>query len=68
MTTQQFGTLEPFNGADFTDSSEPLSAYFITHNIGQVAADASEAANRDADRKEVAVTISLISKTAYSTL
>ena len=58
MTTQQFGTLEPFDGADFTDYSERLNAYFIAHNIGQVAADASEAAKREADKKKVAVTIS----------
>ena len=68
MTTQEFGTLEPFDGADFTDYSERLNAYFIAHNIGQVAADASEAAKREADKKKVAVTISLIGKTAYSTL
>ena len=68
MTTQQFGTLEPFDGADFTDYSERLNAYFIAHNIGQVAADASEAAKREADKKKVAVTISLIGKTAYRTL
>ena len=68
MTTQQSGTLEPFDGADFTDYSERLNAYFIAHNIGQVAADASEAAKREADKKKVAVTISLIGKTAYSTL
>ena len=29
MTTQQFGTLEPFDGADFTDYSERLNAYFM---------------------------------------
>ena len=60
--------MEPFDGADFTDYSERLNAYFIAHNIGQVAADASEAAKREADKKKVAVTISLIGKTAYSTL
>ena len=65
MTTQQFGTLEPFDGADFTDYGERLNAYFIAHNIGQVAADASEAAEREADKKKVAVTISLIGKTVY---
>ena len=37
MTTQQFGTLEPFDGADLTDYSERLNAYFIAHNISQVA-------------------------------
>ena len=49
MTTQQFGTLELFDGADFADYSERLNAYFIAHNIGQVAADASEADKREAD-------------------
>ena len=68
MTTQQFGTLELFDGADFTDYNERLKAYFITHNIGQVAADASEAAKREADEKKVTVTISFIGKTPYSTL
>ena len=42
MTTQQFGTLEPSDGADFTNYSERLNAYFIAHYIGQVAADASQ--------------------------
>ena len=27
MTTQQFGTLEPFDGADSTDCSERLNGY-----------------------------------------
>ena len=49
MTTQQFGTLEPFDGADLTDYSGGLNAYFIAHNFGQVAADANEAAKREAD-------------------
>ena len=52
ITTQQFGTLEPFDGADFPDYSERLNPYFITHKIGQVAADASEAAKREADKKK----------------
>ena len=68
MSTQQFGTLEPFRGAGITDYSERLNANFIAHNIGQVAAHASNAAKREAHKKKVAVTISLIGKTAYSTL
>ena len=52
MTTQPFGTLEPFGGVDFTDYSEDLSAYCIVHNIGQVAADVSETAKREADNKK----------------
>ena len=68
MTTPQFGTLERIDRADFTDYSERLNVYFIAHNIGQVAADDSEAAKRETDKKKVAVTISLIGKSAYSTL
>ena len=60
MTSQQFGILEPFDGVDFTDYSERLNAYFIANNIGQVAADASDTAKREAGKKKVAVTISLI--------
>ena len=50
--------MEPFDGVDFTDYSKRLNAYFIANNIkGQVAAD----------KKKVAITISLIDKTDYST-
>ena len=52
MTTQQFGTLEPFDEADFTDYSERLNAYLIARNIGQVAVDASKAAKREAGQEE----------------
>ena len=47
--------LAPWNhskGVDFADYSEYLSAYCIAHNIGQVAADVSEAAKREADNKK----------------
>ncbi|XP_068707834.1 uncharacterized protein [Montipora foliosa] len=64
----QFGILEPFDGVDFTDYSERLNSYFVANNIGQVAADASDAAKREADKRKVAVTISLIGKQTYSTL
>ena len=50
--------MEPFDGVAFTDYSKRLNAYFIANNIkGQVAAD----------KKKVAITISLIDKTDYST-
>ena len=64
----QFGILEPFDGVDFTDCSEGLNSYFMANNIGQVAADASDAAKREADKRKVAITISLIGKQTYSTL
>ena len=64
----RFGVLEPFDGGDFTDYSERLNSYFLANNIGQVAAEAGEAAIQAADKKKVAVTISLIGKNTYSTL
>ncbi len=64
----RFGVLEPFDGGDFTDYSERLNSYFLANNIGRVAEGASEAAIQVADKKKVAVTISLIGKNTYSTL
>ena len=64
----QFGILEPVDGVDFTDYSERLNFYFVANNIGQVAADASDTVKREADKREVAATISLIGKQTYSTL
>ncbi|CAB4007683.1 Retrovirus-related Pol poly from transposon [Paramuricea clavata] len=63
-----FGVLEPFDGGDFIDYSERLNAYFIANNIGQVAADANEAAKQAADKRKVAVTTSVMGKSTYSTL
>ncbi|XP_068680361.1 uncharacterized protein [Montipora foliosa] len=45
-----------------------LNSYFVANNVGQVAADASDAAKRETDKRKVAVTISLIGKQTYSTL
>ena len=64
----QFGILEPFYGVDFTDYSERLNSYFVANNTGQVTADASDTAKREADKRKVAVTISLIGKQTYTTL
>ncbi|KAK3712037.1 hypothetical protein QZH41_000189 [Actinostola sp. cb2023] len=55
----QVGMIEPFDGEDFADYSERLNSYFIANNIGQVAADANEATKLVADKKKVAVTISV---------
>ena len=49
----QFGILEPFDGVDFTDYSERLNSYFVAHKIGQVAADASDAANEKQIREKL---------------
>ena len=46
-------------------ASTPTS---LQNNIGQYADDATAAIKREADKKKVAVSISLIGKTAYSTL
>ncbi|PFX28231.1 Transposon Tf2-6 polyprotein [Stylophora pistillata] len=64
----QCGILEPFDGVDFTDYSERLNSYFVANNLGQYADDATAAVKREADKKKVAVTISLIGKAAYSPL
>ena len=64
----RLGILEPLGGDDFTDYCERLNSYFVANNIGQVADDAIEEAKRAADRKKVAVTISLICKKTYNTL
>ena len=68
QSTTQLGTLEPFDGTDIADYSERLNSYFIANNIGQVAEDAQEAERRAADKRKVAVTISVIGKKTYSTL
>jgi hypothetical protein len=64
----RFGGLEPFDGGDYTDYSERLNSYFLANNIGQLEEGASEAAIQAADKKKVAVTISVIGKNTYSTL
>ena len=48
-----FGVLEPFDGGDFTEYSERLSAYFIANNIGQVAAGANATAKQAADKTKL---------------
>ena len=40
----------------------------MANNIGQVAADASDTSKREADKRKVTVTISLIGKQTYNTL
>ncbi|XP_048586216.1 uncharacterized protein K02A2.6-like [Nematostella vectensis] len=65
---RNIGALEPFDGGDFADYSERLNSFFVANNIGQLAAGATEAEQLAADKKKVAVAISLIGKTTYSTL
>ena len=68
MTQNNLGSLEPFDGVDFADYSERFNSYFVANNIGQLTSDANEAARRAADKKKVAVTITVIGKKTYSTL
>lgn len=63
------GSLEPFDGADdFSAYKERLEAYFVANDIGVVADDANSSVRRSAERKKIAVTISLIGKKTYATL
>ena len=59
---------EPFDGGNFIEYSERLEAYFLAHDIGIVAPNASREEKRTADHKKVAFTISLLGKKTYSTL
>ena len=68
MAQAQVGTIEPFDGDDFSDYSERLDSYLFANNIGKVAADANEATKKEADRQKVATTISVIGKKAYKVL
>ena len=63
-----FGNLEPFEGGEFTTYKERLEAFFVANNIGIVPGGANDAAVQAADRRKVAVTISLIGKKTYATL
>ena len=62
------GTIEPFDGDDFSDYSERLDSYLFANNIGKVAADANEDTKKEADSQKVATKISVIGKKAYKVL
>ena len=51
----------------FTAYLERLEQFLFANDIGQCAVDASEAVNRAADRKKVAVIISVIGSSTYNT-
>eukprot|EP00795_Rhopilema_esculentum_P002139 gene2139-17726_t len=63
-----FGNLEPFEGGEFLTYKERLEAFFVANNIGIVPDDATDAVVQAAERRKVAVTISLIGKKTYATL
>ena len=48
--------------ASFLQITVNLNSYIVANNIGQVAADASDADKREAFKRKVVVTISLIGK------
>ena len=62
-----FGNLEPFKGGDFPMYKKRLEAYFVANNIGIEPANTTDAVVQAAERRKVAVTISLIGKTTYIT-
>ena len=62
------GAIEPFTGTDFQPYQERIEAYFEANDIGVIAADASEAAIRNADRKKVQHLIAVIGKETYGIL
>ena len=52
----------------FTAYLERLEQFFIANDIGQCAADATEAVKKAADKKQVAVIISVMGSKTYNTL
>ena len=64
------GSLSAFDPSleTFTAYFERLEQFYIANDIGQCAADATEAVKKAADKKEVAVIISVIGSKTYNTL
>eukprot|EP00117_Sycon_ciliatum_P033268 scpid108672/ scgid25637/ len=60
--------LESFEGGDFYEYAERLQFFFVADDIGQLAANANAAAITAADKKKLAVLVSQLSSTVYSTL
>ena len=69
-STPLFGVLGEFDPSTelFTAYSERLEQYFIANSIGQCPADATQEVLVAADKKKVAVFISVIGKKSYATL
>ena len=67
-----FGVLGEFDPSTellvITAYSERLEQYFIVNSIGQCPADATQEVLAAADKKKVAVFISVIGKKSYATL
>ena len=58
MTQSQIGTIEAFDGEDFSYYSERLDSYLLVNNIGTAAPDANYTAEKRADQQKVAAAIS----------
>ncbi|CAB3989970.1 Transposon Tf2-9 poly, partial [Paramuricea clavata] len=69
-STPLFGVLGEFDPSTelFAAYSERLEQYFIANSIGQCPADATQEVLAAADKKKVAVFISVIGKKSYATL
>ena len=69
-STPLFGVLGEFDPSTelFTAYLERLEQYFIAYSIGQCPADATQEVLAAADKKKVAVFISVIGKKSYATL
>ena len=52
----------------FSSYLERLDQFFIANDIGQCAADATDAVRQAAEKKKVVVLISVMGKTSYNTL
>ena len=52
----------------FASYLERLEQFFVANDVGMVAADAEDAVKKAADKKKVAVMISVIGKKPYNTL
>ena len=63
-----FGNLEQFKGGEFPTYKQRLEAFFVGNNIAIVPDDATDAVVQAAERRKVAVKISLIGKKTYATL
>ena len=61
-------SIEQFDQGDFAEYQDRLHFFLFANNIGTVPSGASAAQKELADKKEAAYLVSLLSKTAYTTL
>ena len=70
MALSLLGSLGEFDSTTelFTSYLERLESFFVANDIGQYATDASDAIKNAADKKRVAVLISIMGRKSYATL